>query len=126
MDRKTKCLNFIEGLKKADHMENYDRDENGKRIVIKSDIPEGIKERAIEFVNEFSSKKDYKYYLYSGQTELEDISYYLREENDSIVLVCEIDIGMKHHNYFYGPESFLYGTYCLTVFEQQQAENKSR
>jgi hypothetical protein len=103
------CTEMIEKVNAATCMSHRTYDENKKEVVtIREEIPEGIKEMAVRYLSELASSEYKTYTIYHGQDDSADYIWYLSFEGSGITMKCEIDYGMKHHDYYKDPEEILY------------------
>ena len=104
---------MIQKISAASLMEHTVRqkDEQGRdvKVGVKEEIPEGIKELAIQYLSELGNNSFDTYTIFHGQDDDQDIIYYMQIDGNDVRLIRENDMGMKFHSYFTTPEEILYG-----------------
>ena len=109
------CERLIEEIKNATHMEYDTFDEKtGKRITIKEDIPEGVKELAIKYLTDFSSSKYLEQTVKKVTCYETPGTYRLRYDEWGIKLAFTLYSNLTFHDTYSGIGNFLYGVYVAS------------
>ncbi len=110
------CMALIEKVKTATKISRSEFDQEKKQYVtITEEIPEGVKEAAIEYLMQLATNNYETYTIFHGQDGTADHIFWLHYRDGKISLRKEIDYGMMLHDTYSGAsiEEFLYGMSVL-------------
>lgn len=122
-EKKSLCAILIPEIENAEFMKKVAY-ENHEIVEQHLEIPAGLKESLVAYLQKFSDGQHECEILYNDEKE---VSVYLRCYNGSeIKMTAEMDIGMKFHTYFCGAEEMLYGLFCVNEMKEQDKGKKPK